>query len=632
MLKKLVIALFLVLCLAGGAIWYAITNASALIARFKPQIEAAASNAAGAPVSFGELDTAIFPDTRVVVDTVSVGGEKGLSLRDLSLHLDLWALLGKRLEITELTLNEPTLTFIKDASGVSLEGLPKKGATPAPASTPPNAGAGAGASDAPSTLPLAIKLEKFVLRKATVVVRDTIAKTERRIAPLDVDASLDLDGSTVRIPNLVVSALLDGKLPISVTSSELAFDQAQGKLSAPNVRAEVGGIPLQVASMFDVRAGSGDATVRSAGVDLAKLRGLGDIIPPAVTALGLTGVIAPNIKAVIAPAGISTTGTVGLKDVALTSGGFAITKANGNVALKTSAAEQSIESKDLALALNGEPVTGSVSAGVKGTVSTLQNLALATAGGKILSSGSIDNKTQSLQAKIELTNLDVARVLAVVKPGGPRALSGKLTRFQTSVTGKMGPKLMESLTGSGSLLVNDGKLAGENIGGKVLKTATKLPFLTGTLFESLPPETKRALDAPDTTISSLGASFTLGGGAVTTKDLALKSSLFDIGAQGRASFAGALDLGATITFEKGLSESLGRKVKEVQMALDKDGRLPVPLTIKGTAPNLSVMPDFAKLLQGSVGKVIEQKAGDALNKLLQGKKGSGKGLGGVLGF
>lgn len=631
MLKKLLLALLVLLCLVGGVVWYALTNASALIAHFKPQIEAAASAAVGAPVSFGDLETSIIPDARVVVDTVSIGGATGLSLKNLTLHLNLWALLGKRLEITELTLTEPTITVVQDTAGLSLEGLPKKaqgGSTPSSASVVPTPAMSARSS----VPPLAIQLEKFALKNATVIFRDAIAKTERRVSSLDVVAGLDLDGPVAQVTNLEIAALLDAKLKLVASSKDISFEQARGRLSAPNVRAEVAGIPLTLGISFETKIGKGEVTARSTGVELGKLSNLGNLIPPPVVALGLTGTVVPDMKALVSPGSVNAVGTMALKDVGLKSGGFAVSKLNGDLALRTSANEQSIESKNLALALNGEPVTGSLNLGIKGAVVTLRSLELATAGGKIQSSGSLDQRTQALVAKLDLSNLDVARVLAVVKPGGPGALSGKLTRFQTSVSGKMGPTLPTTLSGSGSLLVNDGKLAGENIGGKVLKTATNLPFLTGSLFESLPPETKRALEAKDTVISSLSSSFSLSGGTIGTKDLALKSTLFDIAAAGRATFAGALDLGAIITFEKGLSGALAGKVKEVRMVLDKDGRLAVPLTIKGTAPNLSVLPDFAKLLQSNMGKVIEQKAGDALQNLLKKKPGSGRGPGGLLGF
>jgi hypothetical protein len=633
MMKKLIFALVLLLCIAGGGVWYAVTNATALITRFKPQIEAAATTAVGAPVSFGALETTIFPDTRVVVDTVAIGGEKGLSLRDLALHLNLWALLGKRLEITELTLTEPTLTFVKDANGISLEGLPKKDPSLTSAPTTPAAPTGAGKGGDAAQLPLEIKLESFLLKNATVIFRDTVAKSERRISALNIEAGLDLAGTIIKIPSLTGGALVDGKLKIAVTAKDLSFDQAHGVLTAPKLDADIAGIPLQLSATFNTRGGTGEAAIRSTGVDLSRLRNLGDLVPPAVTALGLSGGVVPNLKAAIAPGAVTTSGSVALKDIALKSSGFAITKLNGDLSLRSSATDQSAESKNLTLVLNGEPVTGAVSAGIKGPVMTLHNLAVKTFNGTIQSSGTLNSKTQALEGKLDLAGLDIQRLLAVVKPGGPGALSGKLTRFQTAVKGTVGPNLLTTLTGSGSLLVNDGKLAGNNIGGAVLKTATNLPFVSGSFYDALPPETKKALDAPETVISSLGSSFTLGGGAITTKDLALKSSLFDIAAQGRARFSGELDLGATITFEKGLSGALAGKVKEVRAVLDKDGRLAVPLTIKGAPPKLAVMPDFAKLLQGSVGKVIEQKAGDVLNNLLQKKKGgSGKGLGGVLGF
>jgi hypothetical protein len=47
---------------------------------------------------------------------------------------------------------------------------------------------------------------------------------------------------------------------------------------------------------------------------------------------------------------------------------------------------------------------------------------------------------------------------------------------------------------------------------------------------------------------------------------------------------------------------------------------------------LLVIPDISKLFQGAGVKAIEQKAGDALNKLLGGKGKDKQPLKGLLGF
>jgi hypothetical protein len=631
MLKKIALVIALLVVLLSSAAWYALSNANALIARFKPQIETAASKALGAPVSFGHLDTSILPSTQILIDAVSIGGPEGLSLKDIALHLNVWALLGRRLEITELRITEPALTFIKDATGVHLVGLPRK---EKPAALPPSpvATEKTPVTNAPSTLDIA--LETFSLRNATIIFRDSLAKTEERMSALDITAGLDIAGSTVKLPSLTASALVRNGLKVSAICRDLTFDQSSGVVSAPNLALDLAGFPLTIAARFDTRAASGDVAIRSTGIDLAKLSALGALIPPTVTTLNLRGLVAPNLTAVLAPGKVSAKGTVKVTDVALNHGGFAVTKLGGDIALASEPNEQSIESKNLTLSVNGEQISGGFAATTQGTTTRLKNIGLTIFGGRLDSSGSFDAQSHAVSANLQLSDIEIGRALGFLKPGAPAPLSGKLTRFETKFTATAGPTLTQTLSGSGSLGLKDGKLAGENIGGKVLKAATNLPFISGALYDATPPETRKALDAQETVISALTTSFTLGGGALTTKDLALKSPLFDIAAAGRVGFNGALDLKATLIFDKGLSGAIATKAKEVRAALDKDGRLPVPLAIKGTAPNLSVMPDFAKLLTGNVGKVIEQKAGDALNKLLQGKKGggTGKGLGGILGF
>ena len=92
-MKKRLWVLTALVVVIGALLGLVAYGANSLAARFKPDIERAASDALHASVSFGALSVSVFPSVKVNVEEARIVAQPGsadvLSLRGLVLHVKL---------------------------------------------------------------------------------------------------------------------------------------------------------------------------------------------------------------------------------------------------------------------------------------------------------------------------------------------------------------------------------------------------------------------------------------------------------------------------------------------------------------------------------------------------------------
>ena len=189
-------------------------------------------------MSLGDISVSILPNTGLLIKEFRVapkkGTGKGLGLKNLSLKLSLLPLLGGKLKIVNLSLEEPSLTIIKDASGVYLEGLPpatkekqKKVPTKknkaAPKEKKEKSAAGAGLPDA-----VGLNLESFRIDNASLTFDDRIAKKQYSYNDVDVTAALDLTANNVQLKKLYVNGTLLDTTALGVRGGHTSFQIDSG--------------------------------------------------------------------------------------------------------------------------------------------------------------------------------------------------------------------------------------------------------------------------------------------------------------------------------------------------------------------------------------------------------------------
>lgn len=165
------------------------------------------------------------------------------------------------------------------------------------------------------------------------------------------------------------------------------------------------------------------------------------------------------------------------------------------------------------------------------------------------------------------------------------------------------PQLTRSLTGTGHMLVKDGKVEGLN----VLQEAFRLLKRFG-----INPETVQT-----DVFSAIEGNIAIKQGVVNVQRLQVDSPDLQALTKGTVGFDQKLNLQANITLSEILSQKIAGKSPAAKIALTK-GQLTIPLIITGTAQTPSYNLD-SKKFGSKVQEQVKEKVEKAVDDLLKGK-------------
>jgi AsmA protein len=176
----------------------------------------------------------------------------------------------------------------------------------------------------------------------------------------------------------------------------------------------------------------------------------------------------------------------------------------------------------------------------------------------------------------------------------PRALNGTVTgdiRLNIPLGGET--PLPQSLRGNGKLAAKDGALTNVDL-------VEKIQQITGLLGVS-EEQTGGA-----TTFKTLETEFTLGSGTANFERLFLASPVMEARGSGKMTLASpSLDLRIEVALAAEISARAG-SAKAATFFKDDQGRIVVPLRIKGPVKRPSVSPDSEKLIRKGMGQLFER--------------------------
>ena len=640
MKKKILItllSLFILVAAGAGVVVYKLND---IVAGFRPQIEQQLSAALGAQVQLGEISASLFPSCHLSVKEVKVlaadGKAAALSLGGLTASVALRPLLSKKLDISNLEIERPRITLIKDASGTTVQGLAQAKPGSQPAQPPQSAPAASqGGSSSP---PIDVTVSRVTITDGELTIDDRIASTRTPIRSINLDAAVSIQGKEIQIPSLKLSFAAASLPPIRFTGSKITYGQDSGALSIGSFDAVTDVGTVHTEGALDTKTQNGALTVSSSGIDLRKVATLLKGSTPALAAMNPSGSIVTSLAVTLAGGQPSLKGPITLRDInADLPGPQKIRGLSGEVAVQGALTDLSLSAPKLQLSFQDAPLRVATAARVTSANVTVQSLTINGLGGEARLPATLQLvPPKNFTAQPTLSTISIGELLKVTKPALSNMISGTIVSSKANFSGSTMGDVARSVNGSGDILVKDAVLKGVNVPALILSKVSNIPLLEGSLRSNIPPEHQKHFNDPDTKISELKSEYSLGGGVITLKSLRVASVAFTLESNGTMSMDGDLNLASNFILAPDISASLAKRSKTVEKMLNKNKLLEIPVVIKGRSPALVVAPDISKLLQGAGGRMLEEKAGSLLEKALGGKKGAdGKQknpLGGLFGI
>jgi hypothetical protein len=629
-MKKIAIVLALLFLVAAGLLSYAATQANNLITQYKPDIEKAVSSALQAEVTLGGISATAFPRTSISIQNVRIRPKQttaeGLQLHNAQLDIALLPLLTGKLEVVRFLLDKPTLVFSKAGGKVTVQGLEGGSRTAATTTQTSEDKTDSKATVATGLPPgLSFKLGEFLLNKAHITFKDLDASKSYEIPELNVSAAAELKGSAVQLSNVSVKTTISKTFRLEVGAPSIQFDTLSTALSMKDLTLSILGGKITINADANLKTQLGDLVVGSSALNLTELQTLGDIFP-VLNTLMPSGQVQPEFRLQLKENLLFGTGKIILRDVGASVGPARAERIQGALDIKLDGKVQNLNTQGLSLVWGAAPLVVDFNATNRPDTAALNLLQLKGFGGNVDLKGELTQKTQGFQGRLSARSLQLGDLAAVVSPQMAAIVSGTITTADAEVRGVLGEQLMQNLGGNLELAFSDGALKGVNIAADVLRAIKNLPFLTGSLDSGVNADNRIALDSKDTAIKKLTATFAIGGGGMTTRNLKLLSTIFNLDAQGRLGFDASIDLLADILFEPGLSAFLVAKTSELKALQNAEQRLVLPLAINGKVPQLIVLPDLPKIVALATKGALKEKAAGALQKILGGEKKKGSGL------
>jgi hypothetical protein len=609
MRKKIFLGLLLLFILVGGLLGYAAYNAAALIEGNKPAIEAAASDALGADVALGDISATIFPTVRLTIDGVTVTNpsdeSEQITLSNVTFHARLLPLLRRRLEVKVLSFDQPQIVMLMEAEGPRVAGLPRVAASSEETVT--------------TELPFDLSFDRVAINDGTVTLRYPEDGTEYVISGLNLEASVSFDGRRAELNGLTGTATVLDDIVVEYGGSQIEYALDTSVITIGAMNAELLGSRFDIKGILDATDSSSAITITSDGVRLDKLNPLLAKFVPIVNEWGIRGVAKPDLTFALTPEGYSAIGTLAMADIVGTVFDIAMTGPTGTVALKANQDRQAVQSETLAASLNGVPLEATLKASFADGNARLEQVTFSafSGTGEVSASLSLDDE-MPFAADLKFADGSIQELSTALLTDFPMKLQGNLEKANAKLEGAYTDDVMSSMTGSGGLLLTDGLLDQVNLAKEVLAAIDSIPFVSDSLYQLVPERLRDELDRDYTILERVEGTFAVAENTLTTNDLVVVGGLFSLDAKGSVGFDAVMDLNATIYFNADFSAALAESVVQLTTLYDNEGRLAVPLTIKGDPANLKVFPDVSGLLMNAVKGTVQKKANELLDSVLKG--------------
>lgn len=199
----------------------------------------------------------------------------------------------------------------------------------------------------------------------------------------------------------------------------------------------------------------------------------------------------------------------------------------------------------------------------------------------------------------------IGPLIAALAPAQKGAVEGEAA-LAVRLSGEAGSAtLLPSVNGAGEVAIAHGKIA--SVG--VIKQVLKALEIAGA----------RGIARDETPFDRLSARFEVVNGTAGTKDLQFRSQDLDGDGAGTVGLGGALKLDVLASLSKSVSDDLVTKTHALAIRQGADGRLSVPLQIRGTIQAPLIQLDVSRVINEGVVRELKKEGAKSLLKKLLGR-------------
>ncbi len=542
-------------------------------ARLKELILPPTEAALGRSVAVGSIDVGLFSGITINNLIIKEADKSSdfLAMNRFVLHYDLFPLLQKKLVISEVVVDQPSCRITRDQTGhFNFESLAILADKPAPAKEP------ASTPTSPTSLPLALTVDRITINKAHISVHDAM----QELPEIDATATADI---TVAMGANLADLKFKGDFDFTADISHGQIKpKLQGKGSFDNRRATCKllididqqhlNIVAKAKNLLAKPLPPLQLDISSDKLNIDQLLALAEKLPPTSNPQK-TGAKQTTKKdtpiAAALPPGLDLTGSIKVDEILY----------------------QKLTVDDLALAYT-----------LKNGVADVSNLSFKTAGGKFVGKTQIDltKSNPAYHGTLDIAALQIQELLAsLVSPQANILSGGMAAGLKFSGTGLSADLLKKHLNLDATYGMQGAKIS-------------ETPIST-TLANVLKLEQLRNL-----TLNNVDGNLHLRKGQLQLRSL-LKGAGIKVQTDGNVDINdGKLDLPLSFEFSGAVAKQLQEKASFLKYLADKNGATTLNLKLTGTTNS-----PRAILNQAAVEKQIKEKALKEIGKQLLGNQSGG---------
>jgi hypothetical protein len=282
-----------------------------------------------------------------------------------------------------------------------------------------------------------------------------------------------------------------------------------------------------------------------------------------------------------------------------------------------------VESSRFDVTANEQRLNGSLSSSI--TKSTIDpfNYSFDLNGGQIIGRGNVALPPRGLvRSQGSVTKVPLSALFALAQLPLQKVISGTLSSFNHEMKFELS-SLMPSLRGPFDMVVENVSLKGINILGNAFQKIKEIPLLGAQVSARLPERLVRIAQLTDTELTSVIVKGSIIDQRVELTTLDAESDVFSLRTSGTFTLGdNQLSSRGSLILSERDSLELVERIKELRGLMNDKGRVSIPLTLSGIVPKVIVLPDIGAISKTSAGAALKEKAGAAVERLLE-KKGLG---------